>query len=142
METGTQQIEAIKKPQEKPNNAIVIPVDFSDGFFKQWCLIMRTVCKLSDRETEVTACFLKYRYLLSKSISDPALVDTMLMTKETRQKVMRDCGISQQNLYVIMGNLIKRGVFTKKGINPLLIPNFTNNEYLQLVFLFENTTAE
>ena len=144
MNTESQQEGTSKNKMEKPNNVVFIPADFSGDFFRKWCLSLNFICKLSEREMDVTASLLRQRELLSKSISDPKLLDTVLMTKEISQRIMDDCNITQQNLYVIMGNLRGKGVLTSKGINPLMIPDMKrgDNKYFQLVFLFENTAAQ
>ena len=129
-----------KALQPKPNNIMVVPASFEDDFFKWWCVFLRPFIKLTDKEIEVVASFLRQRQRLSKSISDPTLLDQIMMSEETKTKVREECNITQQNLYVIMRNLRKSNVFTYKEINPKLIPNIrvTDNGVFQLLILFKD----
>lgn len=124
----------------KPNNIVTVPVqaDTSD-FFKWWCIFLRPFVNLTNREIDVIAEFLKQRFELSKVISDPAVLDTMVMNDATKQKVIDACHITQQHFYVVMSNLRKNKVITGNIINPRLIPNVRedDNGVFQLLILFK-----
>lgn len=124
----------------KPNNLVTIPVEVnSSEFFKWWCIYLKPFINLTNREIDVIAEFLKQRYELSKSISDPAIIDTMLMTDEVKRKVIDACGITQQHFYVVMSNLRKNQIIKGNIINPRLIPNVRqdDNGVFQLLILFK-----
>ena len=124
----------------KPNNVVTVPVT-SDGisFFRWWCVFLKPFINLTKRETDVIAEFLRQRWELSKVISDPAVLDTMLMSDETKRKIMEACNITQQHFYVVMSNLRKNRVITGNIINPRLIPNMRqdDNGCFQLLILFK-----
>lgn len=127
------------KRLHKPNNIVTIPVQpDSCNFFRWWCIFLRPLINLTNRETDVVAELLRQRFELSKSISDPAILDTMVMAEETRKKVIEACGISQQHFYVVMSNLRKNKIITGNVINPRLIPNVRqdDNGVFQLLILF------
>lgn len=117
--------ENIKKERKipKPNNMIRVPTTTQGDFFKWWCIFLRPFVNLTNREIDVIASFLKQRWELSKHISDPALLDVMVMSEDTRKKVIEDCNITQQHFYVVMSNLRKNNVIVNNVINPRLIPN-------------------
>lgn len=124
----------------KPNNIVTVPVQAdSSSFFKWWCIFLRPFINLTNREIDVIAEFLRQRFELAKSISDPAIIDTMLMTDETKQKVIEACNITQQHFYVVMSNLRKNKVIIDNIINPRLIPNVRqdDNGVFQLLILFK-----
>lgn len=124
----------------KPNNIVTVPVQADTGsFFKWWCIFLRPFINLTNRETDVIAEFLKQRWELSKSISDPAILDTMLMSNDTKRKVIEACHISPQNFYVVMSNLRKSNVIVGDIINPRLVPNIRqdDNGCFQLLILFK-----
>lgn len=124
----------------KPNNIVTVPVQpDSVSFYKWWCIFLRPFINLTNRETDVIAEFLKQRFELSKSISDPAILDTMVMADETKRKVMEACHITAQHFYVMMSNLRKNNVITGNIINPKLIPNVRqdDNGVFQLLILFK-----
>ena len=124
----------------KPNNVIPITVTMGLEFFKWWCLILKPFINLTNREREVIASFLNQRWELSKNISDPAILDTMVMSEATKNKVIAECNITQAHFYVVMSNLRKNKVIQNNVINPRLIPNIRkdDNGYFQLLVLFKD----
>lgn len=140
MEQAVQTKKGEGRKLHKPNNIVTVPVqtDTSD-FFKWWCIFLRPFVNLTNREIDVIAEFLKQRFELSKVISDPAVLDTMVMNDATKQKVIEACHITQQHFYVVMSNLRKNKVITGNIINPRLIPNVRvdDNGVFQLLILFK-----
>lgn len=124
----------------KPNNIVTVPTAEGVEFFKWWCVFLRPFINLTNREIDVVANFLKQRWELSKSISDPAILDTMVMSEITKNKVIEDCNITQQHFYVVMSNLRKNNVIVNNTINPRLIPNIRkdDNGCFQLLILFKD----
>lgn len=122
----------------KPNNIITVPVN--DDFFKWWCVFLKPFINLTNRETDVIAEFLRQRWELSKTTSDPASLDILLMSDETKKKVMEACNITQQHFYVVMSNLRKNHIITGNILNPRLIPNIRkdDNGCFQLLILFKD----
>lgn len=135
--TGTKTAAGKRLP--KPNNIITIPVAKDYDFFHWWCVFLRPVINLTNREIDVIASFLKQRWELSKSITDEAILDEMVMSDATKRKVMDECNISLQHFYVVMSNLRKSKIIDKGKINPRLIPNIRqdNDDYFQLMILFK-----
>ena len=123
----------------KPNNAICINTSMDGDFFKWWCTYLRPQIKLTDREADVVASFLKFRHELSKSILDPAILDAMVMSDTTKQKVLEDCKITLQHFYVVMSSLRKNGIIVGNTLSPSLIPNIREDDdgTFQLLILFK-----
>ena len=130
METNasTQQLQKEVKKVPKPNNLFNVPCTSDLDFFKWWCIFLRPFISLTDRETDVIASFLKQRWELAESISDPAILDTMVMSDDTKKKVIEECKISLQHFYVVMSSLRKKNVIVGNIINPKLIPNRRNDD--------------
>lgn len=130
---------AIGKKIPKPNNMMVVNTTPETDFFKWWCVFLRPFVNLSNREIDVISSFLKQRWELSKVISDPALLDTMVMSEEIKSKVLKECKISLQHFYVVMSNLKKNKVIINNKINPKLIPSIRkdDNGVFQLLVLFK-----
>lgn len=128
----------------KPNNILVVHGGPTTGFFKSWCIYMRPIVKLSDKEIDIVACFLKQRWELSKVISDPIILDSQLMSNEVKDRVISECGITRQHFYVLMSSLKKHKVFTSAGINPRLVPNIRKNDdgIFQFLILFKDDVAK
>lgn len=132
--------ETKEKMLHKPNNILAVPVEADTvSFFRWWCVFLRPFIKLTDRETDVIAEFLRQRYELSKVITDPAVLDSMVMNDATKKKVIENCNITQQHFYVVMSNLRKYKVIVDNMINPRLIPNIRkdDNGVFQLMILFK-----
>lgn len=124
----------------RPNNTVFVPTSMGIDFFKWWCIFLRPFINLTKREIDVISSFLKQRWELSKTISDPAILDTMVMSEMTKNKVIEECQITQQHFYVVMSNLRKNKVIENGIINPRLIPNIKedDNGCFQLLVLFKD----
>ena len=123
----------------KPNNIFAIDLNTDKDFFKWWCIFLRPFVHLSNREIDVAAGFLKYRWLLTQQFKDPVVVDTMLMSDAVKKKITEECNITLQHLYVVMNNLRKHNVIVNNNINPRLIPNVRQDDRgnFQLLILFK-----
>ena len=135
------QEESKAKKIPKPNNLFNVNCESILAFFRWWCVFLRPFVPLTERETDVIASFLKQRFELSKSISDPAILDTMVMSDETKNRVITECNITLQHFYVVMSTLRKKGVINGNIINPKLIPNLRmddNGTFRLLIQFKEN----
>lgn len=132
------------KGWRKPNNAIVIPTSLDTDFFKWWCIYLRPLINLTDREMQVVASFLKIRYELSQRILDPAILDTLVMSNDTKKRVMEDCKITMQHFYVVLSSLRKNKVFLNNTLNPRLIPNIKQDDdgTFQLLIVFKDNNNQ
>ena len=128
----------------KPNNIMTVPTSIGLDFFKWWCIFLRPFIKLTNREMDVIASFLNQRWELSKNISDPAILDTMVMSEATKNKVIEECNITQQHFYVVMSNLRKNNVIVDNIIEPRLVPNIRkdDNGCFQLLVLFKDISKK
>ena len=130
----------VTKKLPKPNNIVAVPASLDNNFFRWWCVFLRPFVNLTNREIDVIASFLKQRYELSKHISDPSILDIMVMSEDTKKKVIEECGLTLQHFYVVMSNLRKNKVIVNDVINPRLIPNIRkdDNGVFQLLILFKD----
>ena len=122
----------------KVNNVIGLSQSpLGDEFFKYWFIFLIQTCALPIWEIDVIASFTKHRYELSKVITDNNLLDTVLMSEETKRKIREDCNITLAHFQVIMGKLRKNKVIVDNKINPKLIPNIDkDSKSLQLMVIF------
>lgn len=139
---GQSMHEGNAKPKKvsKPNNVFTVPTGSTIDFFKWWCIFLKPFISLTEKEIELISCFLKHRYELSKSISDVAVLDTMVMSDDVKKKVIEECKVTVPHFYVLMSALRKKKVIKGNVINPMLIPNTreTDNGVFQLMILFKN----
>lgn len=129
----------------KINNVISIPTATEGDFFRCWLEFLKPFHKLTKRETDVMASFLKQRHELSKVVSDQVILDKLTMSEDTKRKVREECGITQAHFQVIMTNLKKSNVINNGRINSKLIPKVgenANDVHLLLSFDLQWTTKE
>lgn len=127
-----------KKKISKPNNVLGIPCSLSGSFFRRWFMFLAPCHKLTNREIDVIAAFVKHRYELSKVIKDNDILDKVTMSDDVRNKVREECNMQAPHFQVIMGKLRKNHVIENGKINSKYIPNIRENEgVFQLVLLFD-----
>jgi hypothetical protein len=131
-------------PQEakrlpKPNNMIPVMTHLESDFFRLWCIFLKPFVNLTSREIDVMASFLKHRWELTKAVSDPSIVDTMMSSESMKKKVMEECHITKQHFYVVMSTLKKKGIIEDGIIKKKLIPNLSDDGSgcFQLLILFK-----
>lgn len=121
----------------KINNVITIPTSLNTSFFRYWLEFLKPFHKLTDRETDVMAVFLKHRHELSKIIKDQDLLNKVTMSDDTKKKIREECGITQAHFQVIMTKLRKNKVINDGIINPKFIPRIKEEDKnFQLLLLF------
>lgn len=124
----------------KPNNALSVVPTEDKNFFVWWCTFLRPFVVLTPREIDVLSAYLKHRFELKKVITDPVVLDSQLMSNDVKMDIIRECNITIQNYYVVMGNLKKKNIILDSGINPMLIPNIRedDNGHFILLVLFNS----
>lgn len=124
--------------ERKPNNVIALKSSLSGRFFRIWLEFLRPFHKLTERETDVMAAFLKQRFELSKVVSDQEVLNKLTMSEDTKKKVRDDCNISQAHFQVIMTKLKKSKMIDNGKINPKFIPRINSDSSgFQLLLAFE-----
>lgn len=141
MET-TAKTQSKGKQLPKPNNIVTVPTNNID-FFKWWCVMLRPFVPLTNKEIEVIASFLRQRHELSKTILDSDALDTVVMSNATKERVIKECNITQSHFYVIMSNFRKHKVVVDNKLNPKLIPNIRpeDNGVFQFLIMFKTPQA-
>lgn len=120
------------------NNVVRIPCKLDRKFFRYWFKFLQPFHHLTEREMDVITSLVKYRYELSKVISDNEILDKVTMGDDTKRKVMEECGITLPYLQVILGKLKKNRVIIDGKINPRYIPNIIEeNNSFKLMLLFD-----
>lgn len=124
--------------ERKPNSVIALKGNLSGSFFRMWLEFLRPFHKLTERETDVLATFLKHRFELSKVVSDQEVLNKLTMSEDIKKKVREDCNISQAHFQVIMTKLKKNRVIDNGKINPKFIPRVEQDaKSFQLLLTFE-----
>lgn len=121
------------------NNVIRIPTSLKGKFFRIWIEFLTPLHSLTNREKDVVAAFIKARFELSKSITDDALLDKVVMSDDIKAKVKAECNVSDAFFQVILGKLRKTTVIVDGKINPKFIPKSINpdDKAFQLLLYFD-----
>ena len=108
------------------------------SIFRYWLEFLKPYHKLRSKEIEALSLMLYYRYELSREISDKEIVDIILFSTQTRNKIREDLGgMSQKVFNNLLTSLRNKKTISKDNkINHVLIPNMTENGF-KLIFDFE-----
>lgn len=121
----------------KANNVVRISCSL-DAFFRYWFLFLKPYHNMTDRGIAVAAKLVQSRHELSKSISDPVLLDSVCMSDDNKRRIAKECGISMSNFNVVMSRLRKGKVIVDNRLNPRFIPNLKEEDgQFQLLLYFE-----
>lgn len=125
------------------DSVVRVPAKTKEGFYRYWFRFLFPFHKLTEREMEIAACFLKHRDILSKVISDPDILDSVLMSEETKAKIREECDITIPHFQVVIGKLKKAKVIIDNKLNPRFVPKIKEgNDNFKLLLLFDFDNAE
>lgn len=110
------------------HNIISIPVSLEGSFFRYWIEFLEPFHHMKSREKDVAAALLRERYLLSKVISDDAVLDKITLSLDTKKKIMEEYNLSSSNFHVVLTKLRKAKFIIDNRINKKFIPNDINEE--------------
>ena len=126
------------------DNVLNIPTSLRGKFFKHWLMFLLPYHNLTDREMDVAAGFLLKRYELTKVISDVNILESVLMSEDTKRDIRESCDIKLPHFQVIMSKLRKAKVIIDNKINPRFIPKVkeeNGNFKLLLLFTFDDVKS-
>ena len=126
------------------DNVLNIPTSLKGKFFKHWLMFLLPYHNLTDREMDVAAGFLLKRYELTKVISDVNILESVLMSEDTKRDIRESCDIKLPHFQVIMSKLRKAKVIIDNKINPRFIPKVkeeNGNFKLLLLFTFDDVKS-
>ncbi len=109
--------------KDRIHDIISIPVSLEGNFFRYWIEFLQPFHHMKSREMDVAAALLKERYLLSKVISDDAVLDKITLSLDTKKKVMAEYNLTSSNFHVVLTKLRKANFIIDNRINKKFIPN-------------------
>lgn len=113
---------------EGTNKSIVrVPTSLDTTFFRYWFEFLRPLHKLTDREIDVITCFIKHRFILSKVIHDEELLDKVVMSEDTKKKIIEECRLKPSHFQVIMGKLRQNKLIKDGKLNHKYIPSVSKD---------------
>lgn len=121
------------------NNAIMIPVNKDQDFFRCWLEILKPFHHLTNRDMDVATSLIRKRYELSKVINDVQILDKILFSTDIQKEIRSECKLSVPQYYTILNKLRNSGVVIDNKINTKFIPNIKEGEdKFKLLILFDN----
>ena len=114
---------------KNPDNVILVPCT-KKSFFYKWLEFLKPFHSLTNREMEIAASFLAKREELSKVISDNSIIDSVLMSEDTKKKI-------REHFQVVMGELRKSKFIDNNSINPKFIPNLSDDNNVMLLIYYK-----
>jgi hypothetical protein len=121
---------------KNPDNVILVPCT-KKSFFYKWLEFLKPFHSLTNREMEIAASFLAKREELSKVISDNSIIDSVLMSEDTKKKIREECNITLPHFQVVMGELRKSKFIDNNSINPKFIPNLSDDNSVMLLVYYK-----
>lgn len=103
-------------------------------FFRLYVEFLKPLHKLTNREMDVLAAFLKKRHELSKVITREDVLDEMLMSMEVKKQIWEACGLKSKHFQMVMIKLRKNGVIKNNRIRLNLIPTVTKSGVGLMIF--------
>lgn len=119
------------------DNVIRIPTKVGVDFFTRWLVFLSPLHKLTNKEIMVAALFLTERFNLAKVIKDEAILNRMVMDKDTKRKVQEAAGLKNTHFTILMTSLRKKGFFKDNIIDYRYIPTMEQNNKCTLMLFFD-----
>lgn len=121
------------------NTAVVrIPTSVDGDFFRYYLELLAPIHKLTPRETDVFAAFLKERYRLSKIIPDDSIVSQLMMSTDTIRILQEKCEMSSSHFNVIFCKLRKLGFIKDGHVDSKYMPDIDKDtDKFNLIFYFD-----
>ena len=122
----------------KNTSVFRIPTNIDGDFFRYYLEFLTPIHKLTSRETDVFAAFLKERYRLSKLIPDDSIVSKLMMSPDTHRVLMEACEMSSSHFQVIFSKLRKLGYIKDGSVDKRFVPDIDpTTDKFNLIFYFD-----
>ena len=113
----------------KPSCLIKVPSSVDDGtFFHWWIRFLTPFHALTEREMDVAAALFHRRFELSKTVTDPVLLDRLVLDTDSRAVIESRLGLKHGYMNVILTKLRKSGIVLEDRLNPKFIPDIKSGE--------------
>ncbi len=126
-----------ENPSKLVDGVVVIPTD-NNSFFRAWLQVMRPIHKLTPKEMDFFAIMLKKRAKIASEIKDSFIIDSLLFKEESKAEMLKEAGITDSHMKIILHNLRKNNVLINKRVNPRYIPDWEEGKPFRLMFIFKN----
>ena len=108
-----------------------------ESFYRLWIEFLAPIHKLTSRERDVAARIISQYQKLSRSVSDPDVLEEVLWSQTSRKDMRDSLGMSKEYFQMILGKLREVGMIEDGHINPKYLPHMTDEPRYLLSFLFD-----
>lgn len=128
---------ALRTKKLMPKIDSIIEIKCGGNFFRWWMEVLKPLHGLTDRETDIAAAIIEQRWLLSKSITDPKMLDKVLFSTESAKEVRKLTGASYAYYHGVLAKMRKCGLLSGGKINLKCVPDLKDDsQTYKLMFLF------
>lgn len=110
-------------------------------FFRHWLSFLTPIHKLTEKDADILASFLYKRHILSQSINDDDILDSVIMSTQIRKEIREEFDMSSAYFQVVLNKLRNKGIIVNNKIIKKFIPDVdldTKNYKLILHFKIED----
>lgn len=115
-------------------------------FFKVWLTLMQPFLQLRNQDLNVLAYLLYYRHTIFQEVSNEAIVDDLLFSTRSRNKIKEDIGIKGYAFNNALTALRKKGLINGSSLSKKIIPviedNFDNFKLVYNVEIIQNEAIQ
>lgn len=119
------------------NAALKVPCT-PETFVRTWFKFLTQVHRLTDKEADVAAEFVKHYMVLSKEISDEEHINEILFSKKMKNQICNDLGLKQPYFRTILQNLRRNRVITDGKLEKRYVPSYIPGQKFRLMFIFDD----
>jgi hypothetical protein len=115
-----------------------VPTDRTINFFRLWLEFLAPYHDLTEREIDLMSYFLHKRQALSADILNEEILDSVLMSDDSKKEISKLLGITDKNFNIIYSRLRKKKLIINERINKRFIPVLKKSaKTFQMLIYFE-----
>ena len=128
------------KPVFMPTNMAKIRCN-NDNIFVKWLTLTYNLHKLTDKEIDVAALFLKYYHQNKANIINDDVLNSVTFSAESKRKIRQELGMTPTYFQIILKGLRSKNFYKDNKINPVCIPNFNKDGNILLLYVLKNESV-
>lgn len=126
-----------KEAKKIINAALKVPCT-PETFVRTWFKYLSQVHKLTDKEADVAAEFVKHYMILAKEMSDEEHINEILFSKKIKNQICEDLGLKQPYFRTILQNLRRNRIIVNGKLEKRYVPSYVPGEKFRLMFIFDD----
>lgn len=119
------------------NAALKVPCT-PETFVRTWFKYLTQVHKLTEKEADVAAEFVKHYMALSKEMSDEEHINEILFSKKVKNQICEDLRLNQPHFRTILQSLRRNKIIVNGKLDKRYVPSYVPGEKFRLMFIFDD----